>query len=546
MNTNDENKLITGSENQITDTDKPVDNMTEEEVIERGKKQFREMAKGYTLTEESIAAFTDKKDLMLALGEDKTGEFLQIFREQLEQAQKYFEITDKLAAIVKEIITEAMNKEENQDKERRNEETIAYLQELTKKGIAVKNPDKADTEKLKDLIDKILTTADKSVPEAWKIPEIKESISFFTELQKHLNQVFSQEELDKFFNGEREFMVTARPPKIENLLKQNTKRRSGVTLRDFGADGKIRLQGRISIDEQKMSEMFRIAFKNQNFHGASKGVNRMVTLSFNETMEILGRTVTPENRKKFAKQLRDTMLPDIAHQYLEFRASDGSFWQIDIGGSERKVILREDRIYFEFSEKYAQYLSKAPLSQYNSKTLRLGSQRQPLPYYLAVKLQDHYFHDGNRIRNTHNILSIKAILQFCEEVLPSYEDVQRTDPGHWVDRIRKPLESALDDIKNIGLFEWEYCKKAMGDITEQERNTRDYMKWLELYITFKLIPEEPDQTERLAHKQERIEAAQEKKELREAQIIVEADKIQKRKARRKKKKDEDAPEESTD
>ena len=517
---------------------KILENSTDEEAIKRGREVFEGFLEqeGMRKTEGILA----QDDLMLLIGRGKIDEFESRLEEIRKEAERDIPLMEELAGTMTDAIYQNMG-DKPAAMGMTPEEMLEHFSEVFKES---EDPGKEAAKTLNTILKEILETA-KAIEGLEDSVTTKGMLEIIQAMQRYLENGFQQEELDKFIKGEKEFMVTARPAGVENLLKINTKYKDKVSLREF-KNGKVRLQGRIGIDEQKISEMIRIAFKNQNFHGASKGLNRTVVLSVTDVMEILGRTNTPENRKWFARQLRDKMLPDIAHQRLEIRFEDGSFWQIDIGGSERKVNMREDRIYFDVSEKYAEYLSKATLSQYNSKTLRLGSQKKPLPYYLAVKLQDHYFHDGNRTRNTHNILSIKTILQFCEEVLPSYDYIQRTDPGHWVDRIKEPLEEALEDIKNIGLFEWEYCKKAMGDITEQERNTRDYLKWSELYITFRLIPEEPDQTERLTHKQERIEAAQEKKELREAQIIVEADKIQKRKARRKKKQDSDAPEESKD
>ena len=112
--------------------------------------------------------------------------------------------------------------------------------------------------------------------------------------------------------------------------------------------------------------------------------------------------------------------------------------------------------------------------------------------------------------------------------------MQQTDPGHWIRRIKGPLEEALNEIQKAGLFSWQYCKKGLAEATPQEIHSNDFQKWSTLYITFKLIPDEPDQTERLEHKQQRIEAAQAKQALKDAETIIQADKIQKRKERKKK------------
>lgn len=342
------------------------------------------------------------------------------------------------------------------------------------------------------------------------------------------------EDLDKFFKGQKEFMAIPRPAGIEDLLAINQLGSNEITLKEFDNGNKVTFSGRLSIDEQKINEMIRLAFTANNPYKAKTGVNTLVEIPFTETMEILCRAQTEDNKKKFARQLRKEMLPSIAHQHLEIKAKDGTFVHMEVGGGYFAVNRRKDRIYFKISDPYAAYINTGALSQYNSKTLRLGTQKKPLAFYLAIKLQDHYFMDGNRKRATNNILNIKTLLNFCKDMIPTYEYVQATDRGHWVRQIRQPLEAALNEIQTEGLFEWEYCKKGLAEVTPQEIRTNDYRKWSGLYITFKLIPEEPDQTERLAHKQERIEAAAAKKAAKDAENIVKADKIQKRNSRRKK------------
>ena len=350
--------------------------------------------------------------------------------------------------------------------------------------------------------------------------------TIFEYLQRGADPV---EKLDKFLKGQIEFMAIPRPAGLEDLLSINAgKGGKEVTLKDaFGSGNKITFTGRLGIDEQKINEMVRLDFGSKNPYKAKTGLNTLVELPFSSTMEILGRAQTPRNKKEFSRQLRKEMLPTIAHQHLEIKAPDGSFIRMEVGGGYFAVDVRHDKIYFKLSDAYSAYLNSGGFSQYSSKILRLGSRQNPLPFYLAQKLSDHYFHDGNRKRATNNILAVKTLLSFCGDTIPSYEYVQQTDRGHWVRLIRQPLEEALNDIQNVGYFSWEYCKSQLAEATPQEIRTNDFRKWSKLYITFKLIPEEPDQTERLEHKQKRLEAAQAKQ----------ADKIKKRKGSRKKKAD---------
>lgn len=416
------------------------------------------------------------------------------------------------------------------------------LLDLLEKGLHDPAPDAKDT--LEEVLGAILEYGEThpDIREDSKLSKVLEAVST---LFNYLHGVAQAEEIDKFFKGQREFMVIPRPAGMEDLLKISAGNiiNKEKNVKEVG-DLKITFEGRLAIDEQKIHEMLKLAFASINPYKATTGLNTLVELPFTDTMEILGRTQTERNRKEFSRQLRKEMLPTIAHQHLDIKAKDGSFIHMEVGGGYSIVNVRKDKIYFKLSDPYAVYLNTGGLSHYSSKTLRLGSQRNPLPFYLAIKLQDQYFHDGDRGRKdkqknphpTNNILSIKTLLNFCADNILSYEDVQKTDRGHWVRQIRKPLEDALNEIQNAGLFEWEYCKKGLAEATPQEICTNDYHKWSNLYITFRLIPEEPDQRERLKHKQERLEAAQAKKSLKDAEKIIKADKIEKRKARKSNKK----------
>lgn len=343
--------------------------------------------------------------------------------------------------------------------------------------------------------------------------------------------------LQEFWTGKREYMVIPRPKGIEKLLSINTTGDYGIQERKFDKLT-IRFKGRNAIEEQKINDMFRIAFAELNPYRAKKGFNTLVDIPLDRTMEILGRPVNSNNMKMFSRKLAKEILPSISTTNLEFegigkKEKDYIIGKMYIGGGFFKVDVKNNKIYFRLSQEYAYYLNNGLFSQCNSKALFLGTRQNPLPYFVHQKMQDQYFHDGNKRRTTNNILSIKSILEFCTDTLPSFDYVQKTDSGHWIRRIREPLEDALNKIQEEGLFSWEYCKKGLGPASEDETKSTEYKVWSKLYITFALIPEEPDQTERLENKKKRIEAIQEQKALKDAETIIKADKIQRKNNRKK-------------
>lgn len=413
--------------------------------------------------------------------------------------------------------------------------------ELMASTLSKEAPDAKAADKLKVLLEALIGFGE-TQPELAEDPISAQTLDALRAIYTYLQQGIEQgEELSKFLQGAKEFMAIPRPAGLEELLTISAGKGSReISLREFDKV-KITFEGRLAIDEQKINEMLRLAFSANNPYKATTGLNTLIELPFSDTMSILGRTQTDRNRKEFSRQLRKEMLPAIAHQKLEIKAKGGTFVHMEVGGGYYAVNVKQDKIYFKLSDPYAAYLNAGALSQYSSKTLKLGSQKKPLAFYLAIKLQDHYFHDGNRHRKdsqgnpqpTNTLLSIKTLLAFSADILPSYDYVQQTDRGHWARLIRDPLEDALNEIQSAGLFSWQYCKKGLAEASPQETRSNDFRKWSGLYITFKLIPEEPDQTERLEHKQQRLEAAQAKQALKDAETIIKADKIQKRKGKKK-------------
>lgn len=449
--------------------------------------------------------------------------------------------------------------------------TPAYLLELMNQvtgeileGKGYPEEDAAELEAIiKEIIDGKEATAQASddpdfLEAARKTYEAFETIQNFLLATRGTLADEQRNQLAEYFDGKKEFLATPRPQGIGELLNISVTG-NDERLVKVAENITIAFSGRLAIEEQKINEMLRLAFANANPYGARIGLHKTVEIGIAQTMEILGKPTNPNNKKAFARKLRNEILPNISHTFIERRVKvknkksgkleeETEHWEI--GGGYWKVDPRNDAIIFKFSDEYAQYLNKGTFSQLNYRTLRLGTQKNPLPFYLAQKLQNQYFHDGNRNRTpaTNSILSIDAILKWCandfNNCLPSYEDLEgtigkdgRNETRHWGRRIRQPLETALNEIQGAGLFKWEYCGPGMKKVTKKQTTTTDYYEWNKLYITFQLIPEEPDQSERLEHKRKRYENTQKKKAVADAEKIIKADKIQRRNEKKTAEKD---------
>lgn len=351
-------------------------------------------------------------------------------------------------------------------------------------------------------------------------------------LEEELPQI--GEQTRAFLEGRRDLMTVARPLGIEDFLK--IKDNGAEVTRQF-ENSTITFTGRLGMNEHKVAEVIRMRFTELNPYRAKTNLKTLIDVPLTALMEGTGRTVTPNNKKAFVRKLTREILPTIAHAHITLKTetADGmELKHMEVGGGYFEVSTKNDRILFRISPEYAAYLNTNSLSHYHRKTLLLGDSKSgdELPYYLCIKLQDHYFKDKNKSRGVNMILSIKSVLKFCEDnILCDY--IMETDPTHWKRKIKARLEKALDEIQERGIFEWKYCGPGQKEITQAEIDAADFYRWSEkLYITFQFIPEEPDESERLQNKRERIEAAKERKALEDDKITVEAAKIRKRRRRK--------------
>lgn len=188
--------------------------------------------------------------------------------------------------------------------------------------------------------------------------------------------------------------------------------------------------------------------------------------------------------------------------------------------------IKKGYIVFNFAKLFSQYLILLPIGQYSEALLSLD-ERKPTAYNIGVQISYHLNNDNNIARGTANRLKVKTLLGHTN--LPSIEEV-RSKGKSWIERIKEPFETALDDLggdyidKNGKhkkgckfLKEWEYIHSGGVKLTDKEAQAlqTDYSLWEETLISFTLN-DAPDHTARLETKAQKIEEAQTKKPRRKA------------------------------
>ncbi len=176
----------------------------------------------------------------------------------------------------------------------------------------------------------------------------------------------------------------------------------------------------------------------------------------------------------------------------------------------RANLTRNGLIRISIGSDIANYLVERNLiTQYPAKLLRISGTK-PTAYYIGRKLAEYYHIDKNQLRGTNNRIGIPSLLAVSG--LPSYEEVQEKDRGHWIERIKEPLERALDELTTEGILEdWEYTHAKAVELTEKEAyNITNYVDFSRLYLTFTLA-DPVEQPERIEAKEKARKEARERR-----------------------------------
>lgn len=253
-------------------------------------------------------------------------------------------------------------------------------------------------------------------------------------------------------------------------------------------------------------------------HLNGKEPNRRVSIPLKDYAQLLGyevderETSTPqeaEREKKRAKNQLDNARKAVKKDLNIIHASTLA-WEEPIKGKSRDFArvslvtytgIVNGEIQIAFSPEIAGYLAERNLiTQYPTKLLSLDS-RKTTAYYVARKLYEHYHIDNNQIRGTADRISIPALLAVTD--LASYEEVQKKDRGHWQERIKEPLERALDELTGAQILrDWKYTHAKGVDLTKEEAySINSYSDYEKLFLHFTL-EDTVDHTERIKAKQE--------------------------------------------
>lgn len=206
-------------------------------------------------------------------------------------------------------------------------------------------------------------------------------------------------------------------------------------------------------------------------------------------LEYMGIPKTKASRDETLKRLKKEMelLCSISLAWTETYKINGKEGRksYDRVGLISGWTIKKGTLIVTFSDKFGGYLINSHLTSYPAELLKLGN-RDANAYFLAKKLAYHSSLKNNVHKGSNECISIKALLD-AVPTIPTIDEVDADDPGHWRRRILAPLEKALNKLSEKGILTWSYCGRGQSEIDDLNEYKTNIFSFMELYIKFKVM-----------------------------------------------------------
>lgn len=278
-----------------------------------------------------------------------------------------------------------------------------------------------------------------------------------------------------------------------------------------------KLQGILSTPAKKIIDTALVYLANNNYYRGSS-INPTVEIPLVEYGEACGYQLTPrdmatpEEQAEENKRVRDRVKDLKKTTRRELHDLSSVIWAGEEKKGRNKGDYKEMRlisshgiskglIRINFDVDAAKYFVNAYIMQYPTVLLKHDNHK-PNAYAIGRKIAYHNGNDQNRAAGTENTLSVKKLLEAAPEI-QTIEDLKARKQRNWKDKIKKPLEAALDEnIKIEYLSKWEYRDPASGKrYTATTAQPMTWEQYSRLMVDF-IVIDAPEQQERRAAKAE--------------------------------------------
>jgi transposase len=242
----------------------------------------------------------------------------------------------------------------------------------------------------------------------------------------------------------------------------------------------LRLSG-FRVSTLKLWDMLKLKYTEVNRYGEECSCF-LVSVTLDEYMFLMGMPDTSASRVRARQTAEEDLetLFSIRLDWLENGKERGRFSTrlCTAKGINNSVIV------FSFAPQMASYLSNAYVMRFPVRLLRVD-ERDSVSYYLGKKLSLHYSISHNVESGTNDIISVACLLEYCEDVIPSYETVMSSN-RHTKSRIVEPFIRGMGVLKSMGIISWRFCKEKKLPVQGHESGI-GYQELIGLYIEFQIL-----------------------------------------------------------
>ena len=228
----------------------------------------------------------------------------------------------------------------------------------------------------------------------------------------------------------------------------------------------------VQISVQEFAQKCHIDMKEARQY-LNEAISTLYELSIKfEVIEPENNAPKPKRRKK-KSELQNKRY--IYHRILSERSDDNCNNPVVNG----IVTVKLDFDFADFMSRCSRAMPK------NDNMFLINGNRHPHSYFMANKLQEHYF--MNIGKNNSNRIKVRSLIQDLPD-LPTYEEVMNASGDRHIElRIIKPFERNLQAlVEDYDIIEsWHYCTKNGEFLTDEQLQNYDYADWIEWLIEFR-------------------------------------------------------------
>ena len=268
------------------------------------------------------------------------------------------------------------------------------------------------------------------------------------------------------------------PPQVDAVTGLATIANDGLTVFIEGYD---QLSGGLRVSTHKLLDLCTLQITRQNDYRGTGEPRTLVSISLDDYLDAMGIPHTKASKDKALRKVKED---------LEALYSTSIEWSESTGAETRDfaktrichtVGLQRGRILIDFTPAFTQYLTNSYIMQYPRAILQI-SEKFTNSYYLGRKLLLHHSIHNNQKKGTHNIISVKALLENAPE-LPSFDQVKATDRAY-ARRIIEPFERDLNALSSF--LTWNYCNAKGAPLSRKQLDNFTYDVFAACYIQFQV------------------------------------------------------------